>query len=143
MNCSVKTAAAEQKRKLYKKFGKGEYAKHNIERINYVIDKVYKKQIRIYNTNEEKVIQRLKAHKIYPKVQQPIPILSSGGKLEHLYLADIVVGKTIIEVDGPQHKKEYDQKRDELTAAQGYKTIRIPTSDLSAETIDKYLNELY
>ena len=42
--------------KLYKKFGKGEYAKHNIERINYVIDKVYKKQLRVYNTNEEKVI---------------------------------------------------------------------------------------
>lgn len=27
--------------------------------------------------------------------------------------------------------------------AQGYKTIRIPTSDLSAETIDSYLKELY
>lgn len=143
MNYSVQTAAAEQKRKLYKKFGKGEYAKHNIERINYVIDKVYKKQLRVYNKNEEKVIQHLKAHNIYPKVQQPIPILSSGGKLEHLYLADIVVGKTIIEVDGPQHKKAYDDKRDELTASLGYKTIRIPTSDLSEETIDNYLKELY
>ena len=143
MQTTVNSAAAEQKRKLYKKFVKGPYAKHNMERINYVINKVYKKQIRVYNSNEQKVIARLQAHKIYPKVQQPIPILSSGGKLEHLYLADIVVGKTIIEVDGPQHKKEYDQKRDELTAAQGYKTIRIPTSDLSTETIDKYLNELY
>lgn len=49
------------------------------------------------------MLKRLFAHNIEPKVQQPIPILSEGGKLEHLYLADIVVDKTIIEVDGPQH----------------------------------------
>lgn len=127
---------------LYKQFVKGPYAKHNLDRINYVM-KIYRKQTKKINTNEEKVINRLKEHNIWCETQQPIPILSSGGKLEHLYLADIVVGKTIIEVDGPQHKKEYDQKRDELTAAQGYKTIRIPTSDLSAETIDSYLKELY
>lgn len=41
------------------------------------------------------------------------------------------------------HKLFYDKQRDSQTASQGYKTIRIPTSDLSAETIDKYLNELY
>lgn len=130
------------KGKLLKQFVKGPHAKHNLDRINYVM-KIYRKQTKKINTNEEKVINRLKEHNIWCETQQPIPILSSGGKLEHLYLADIVVGKTIIEVDGPQHKPKYDQKRDELTAAQGYKTIRIPTSDLSPETIDSYLRELY
>ena len=127
---------------LIKKYVTGPHAKHNLDRINYVM-KIYRQQTRRVNINEEKVIKRLFDHGIKCEVQQPIPILSDGGKLEHLYLADIVVGKTIIEVDGPQHKEEYDQKRDELTATQGYKTIRIPTSDLSAETIDSYLNELY
>jgi hypothetical protein len=65
------------------------------------MNKIYKPQIKHYNWNEDKVLKRLFAHNIEPKVQQPIPILSQGGKLEHLYLADIVVGKTIIEVDGP------------------------------------------
>ena len=37
----------------------------------------------------------------------------------------------------------YDKERDRQTASLGYKTIRIPTSDLSEETIDRYLNELY
>lgn len=128
---------------LYKQFVKGPHAKHNQQRIDFVINKIYKPQIRRYNWNEDQVLKRLFAHNIEPKVQQPIPILSEGGKLEHLYLADIVVDKTIIEVDGPQHDPVKDQKRDQLTAAQGYKTIRIPTSDLSKETIDNYLQELY
>lgn len=139
MACST----SKLKARLYKQFVKGPFAKHNQQRIDFVMNKIYKPQIKHYNWNEDQVLKRLFAHNIEPKVQQPIPVLSQGGKLEHLYLADIVVGKTIIEVDGPQHKPEYDQKRDELTAAQGYKTIRIPTSDLSVETIDKYLNELY
>lgn len=130
------------KGKLLQQFVKGPYARHNLDRINYVM-KIYKKQTKKINTNEEKVINQLKEHNIWCETQKPIPILSSGGKLEHLYLADIVVGKTIIEVDGPQHKKAYDNKRDELTASLGYKTIRIPTSGLSEETIDNYLKELY
>lgn len=136
------TSASLLKGKLLKQFVKGPYARHNLDRINYVM-KIYRKQTKKLNTNEEKVINRLKEHNIWCETQQPIPILSSGGKLEHLYLADIVVGKTIIEVDGPQHKKAYDRERDELTASLGYKTIRIPTSDLSEETIDSYLRELY
>lgn len=138
MNTTSKLKAS-----LYKKFCTGPHAKHNQQRIDFVINKIYKRQIKHFNWNEHQVLKRLYAHNIQPKVQQPIPILSQGGKLEHLYLADIVVGDVIIEVDGPQHKPEYDQKRDELTAAQGYKTIRIPTSDLSEETIDQYLNDLY
>jgi very-short-patch-repair endonuclease len=105
--------------------------------------RIYRKQTRRINTNEAKVINRLQQHGVEYKTQTPIPILSSGGKLEHLYLADIVVGKTIIEVDGPQHKKSYDKERDRQTSSLGYKTIRIPTSDLSEETIDSYLRELY
>lgn len=134
--------SSKLKSRLCQQLVKGPYARHNLDRINYVM-KIYRKQTKKINTNEEKVINRLKEYNIQCETQQPIPILSSGGKIEYLYLADIIVDKTIIEVDGPQHKLEYDQKRDELTAAQGYKTIRIPTSDLSEETIDSYLKELY
>ena len=127
---------------LIREFCNGFHAQHNLNRINYVM-RIYRKQTRRINTNEAKVINRLQQYGVEYKTQTPIPILSSGGKLEHLYLADIVVGKTIIEVDGPQHKKSYDKERDRQTSSQGYKTIRIPTSDLSAETIDSYLRELY
>lgn len=133
----------KQKRKLYRQFVKDSpYAAWNKSRIDYVLNNVYKKQLKIYNSNEEKVISRLKFKNIIPEVQKLIPIQSEGGKLQHLYIADIVVGNTIIEVDGPQHKEKYDSIRDQNTSKLGYKTIRIPTSDLSKETIDNYLQEL-
>lgn len=130
------------KEDLIREFCNGCHAQYNLNRINYVM-KIYRKQTRRVNTNEAKVINRLQQHGVEYTTQTPIPILSSGGKIEHLYLADIVVGKTIIEVDGPQHKKSYDRERDRQTSSLGYKTIRIPTSDLSEETIDSYLSELY
>lgn len=134
-----------KRQELYKKYVlNSPFAKQNKYRIDYVLDKVYRKQLKIYNTNEQKVIDRLTAHDIPLESQKLIPILSEGGKLEHLYIADIVVGNTIIEVDGPQHQKtiEYDNNRDELTSELGYTTIRIPTSDLSIDTIDNYIQQL-
>lgn len=135
-----------KRRELYRKYVlNSPFAKQNKYRIDYVLDKVYRKQLKIYNTNEQKVIDRLTTHDIPLESQKLIPILSEGGKLEHLYIADIVVGNTIIEVDGPQHQKtiEYDNNRDKLTSELGYTTIRIPTSDLSTDTIDNYLQQLY
>lgn len=134
-----------KRRELYRKYVlNSPFAKQNKYRIDYVLDKVYRKQLKIYNTNEQKVIDRLTAHDIPLESQKLIPILSEGGKLEHLYIADIVVGNTIIEVDGPQHQKtvEYDNNRDKLTSELGYTTIRIPTSDLSIDTIDNYIQQL-
>lgn len=133
---------AKQRKKLYRKFVKGKYEEWNKSRIDYVLDNVYKKQLKIYNSNEEKVKARLQAKGLEPEQQKIIPIASKGGKLQHLYIADMVVGNTIIEVDGPQHKKKYDDYRDKLTAEEGYSTIRIPTSDLTEETIDEYLQDL-
>lgn len=138
----VGVEVAKQRRRLYRKFATGKYADFNKSRIDYVFDNVYKKQLKIYNSNEEKVKARLEEMGIEPEVQKIIPIQSKGGKLEHLYIADMVVGDTIIEVDGSQHRKKYDDKRDKQTSDLGYNTIRIPTSDLSAETIDSYLEEL-
>ena len=134
-----------KRQELYKKYVlNSPFAKQNKYRIDYVLDKVYRKQLKIYNSNEQKVIDRLTAHDIPLESQKLIPILSEGGKLEHLYIADIVVGNTIIEVDGPQHQKtiEYDNNRDKLTSELGYTTIRIPTSDLSIDTIDNYIQQL-
>ena len=134
-----------KRRELYRKYVlNSPFAKQNKYHIDYVLDKVYRKQLKIYNTNEQKVIDRLTAHDIPLESQKLIPILSEGGKLEHLYIADIVVGNTIIEVDGPQHQKtiEYDNNRDKLTSELGYTTIRIPTSDLSIDTIDNYIQQL-
>ena len=134
-----------KRQELYKKYVlNSPFAKQNKYRIDYVLDKVYRKQLKIYNSNEQKVIDRLTAHDIPLESQKLIPILSEGGKLEHLYIADIVVGNTIIEVDGPQHQKtiEYDNNRDRLTSELGYTTIRIPTSDLSIDTIDNYIQQL-
>lgn len=89
--------------------------------------------------------KRLLAHGLTPEQQYIIPIQKHGGKLDHIYIADMVVGTTIIEVDGPQHEKnkKWDEERDRLTAGMGFSTIRIPTSDLSPETIDSYLQGLW
>lgn len=143
MTKHVGAEVAKQRRRLYKKYAvDGKYAEFNKSRIDFVLDKVYRRQLKIYNSNEEKVKARLEAKGLEPEVQKIIPIASKGGKLQHLYIADMVVGNTIIEVDGPQHRKKYDDRRDKQTGDLGYSTIRIPTSDLSDETIDNYLAEL-
>lgn len=139
---TVATQIAKQRSILYRKYVNGSYAKYNKERIDFVLKRVYKKQISSYNKCEEKVFVRLIKKGLTPQSQKIIPIIKDGGKIDHLYIADFVVGNTIIEVDGPQHKESYDNKRDKLTSDLGYNTIRIPTSDLSDETIDSYINEL-
>lgn len=145
MNTLAGAVAARQKKILYRKYVKGKYATFNKQRIDYVIKNVYKKQLQVFNSNEQKVINRLQDRGLEPQTQKIIPIIQAGGKINHLYIADIVVGNTIIEVDGPQHNKnkKWDDTRDKYTLQEGYNTIRIPTSDLSEETIDNYLNELY
>ena len=139
---TVATQISKQRSILYRKYVNGSYAKYNKERIDFVLKRVYKKQISSYNKCEEKVFTRLIKKGLTPQSQKIIPIIKDGGKIDHLYIADFVVGNTIIEVDGPQHKESYDNKRDKLTSDLGYNTIRIPTSDLSDETIDSYINEL-
>ena len=42
-----------------------------------------------------------------------------------------------------RYNKEYDNIRDQALSNLGYTTIRIPTSDLSTDTIDNYLQQLY
>ena len=39
----------------------------------------------------------------------------------------LVMGFLIIEIDGPQHDKNHDDKRDKYLRKMGYKIIRIPT----------------
>lgn len=145
MHHTLQSQINQQKKILYNKYVKGENANYNKQRIDWVLQNVYKKQIKTLNRNEEKVLNRLFNHRIYAESQKIIPILQSGGKINHLYVADIVVDKTIIEVDGPQHEKqkEWDAVRDIYTKQEGYSVIRIPTTDLSNETIDEYLKELY
>lgn len=44
------------------------------------------------------------------------------------YRADyLVMGFLVIEIDGPQHDKEHDERRDRYLRKMGYKIIRIPT----------------
>lgn len=39
----------------------------------------------------------------------------------------LIKGEIIVEIDGPQHDKNYDAKRDKYLRRMGYKIIRIPT----------------
>ncbi|MFA6290168.1 MAG: DUF559 domain-containing protein [Victivallales bacterium] len=44
------------------------------------------------------------------------------------YRVDYLIGGfLIIEIDGPQHKKNHDERRDKYLRKMGYKIIRIPT----------------
>lgn len=140
----LNTRIKYERKKLYNKYvTNSAYYRHNKQRIDYVLNKVYNRQLKHFNWNEERVLTRLRAKGIEPKQQVLIPIVQQGGKIQHLYIADLVVGNTIIEVDGPQHDPIKDKERDRLTATLGYDTIRIPTTDLSDETIDNYLIQLY
>lgn len=127
---------------LINTYVKGPYSKHNFDRIDYVMN-IYRKQTHKYDYRRQLIADRVRQLFLCVEDYLPIPIVSKDGKLEHLYLGNIVVGKTIIEVESQWDTPSKIKERDKLTAAQGYKTIRIPTSDLSAETIDSYLKELY
>ena len=44
------------------------------------------------------------------------------------YRADyLIMGFLVIEIDGPQHDQEHDERRDKYMRDKGYKIIRIPT----------------
>lgn len=132
------------KKSLYKKYCTQDnpYKEENKDRINYVIYNVLSKQMLNKNKAELEALQILSNRGINVKYQEPIPILSKGGKLEHLYIADILIGNTIVEIDGSFHDKERqlrDLYRDELTNKAGYITKRFKTSEVSKlkeETFD-------
>lgn len=43
------------------------------------------------------------------------------------YRADFLLGENIVfEIDGPQHDKDYDTKRDSYMERMGYKVLRVP-----------------
>lgn len=124
------------KHNLYKKCCTKDnpYRNDNIEHIDYVIYNVLSKQMIQQNPAELEALQILFNRGIYPKYQEPIPILSKGGKLEHLYIADMVIGNTIIEIDGSFHDEERKLKdfyRDEQTTKAGYITKRYKPSEVS------------
>jgi len=58
---------------------------------------------------------------------------SSGIKFtfQHVigpYRADyLVMGFLVVEIDGPQHDRDHDERRDKYMRKMGYKIIRIPT----------------
>ena len=110
------------------------YMEHNIDRIDYVVYNVLSEQIKKENPAEMEALQILSNRGINAKYQEPIPILTEGGKLERLYIADIVVGNTIIEIDGSSHDDKErlakDFYRDELTQKAGYKTKRFSPTEV-------------
>lgn len=107
----------------------------NRDRIDYVVDNVLCKQLEYQNSFEIQALQILSNAGISNvKYQEPIPIFGEGGKLEHLYIADILVNDdTIIEIDGSSHtwKNLKDSKRDENTQNAGYITKRFTPKNLN------------
>ena len=107
-----------------------QYRDENRELIDYVVDNVLSPQLKQQNPAELEALEILKERGIKNvKYQEFIPILSSGGKIEHLYVADIMVNdNTIIEIDGSYHQNTYkltrDFNRDQITSQAGYKTKR-------------------
>ena len=86
----------------------------------------------MHNPYELRALDILTGRGFFPEYQAPIPILSEGGKLEHLYLADILIKNTIIEIDGKCHEKNKgsDLYRDKLTKEAGYITKRFSASEI-------------
>lgn len=124
---------------LYKKFCQqnNSYREYNRDLIDYVVDNVLSPQLKQKNPAEMEALQILKDKGINNiKYQELIPILDTGGKIEHLYVADIVINDdTIIEIDGSYHQDQYklskDFNRDQITSKAGYKTKRYLTTEVS------------
>lgn len=129
----------ERRRKeLYRKYCKADnkYQLYNMDKIDYVMSNILAQQLRQKNPAELEALQILKEKGIDVKYQETIPILSEGGKLEHLWLVDLLVNNnTIIEIDGSYHddpeKLMKDSYRDELTSKAGYVTKRYLTTEVS------------
>ena len=115
------------RKELYDKYYSGEFAEENKSRIDFVLD-LREKQLALKNKLEKYILDKLAKRFENIQYQVPIPILENGGKLEHIYLADILVNNTnIVEIDGNLHKDrpEYDKNRDRLTTSAGYTTYRM------------------
>lgn len=118
------------RKQLYKQYCNPDdkYYSHNADLVDYVISNVLSRQVLQQNPAELEALEILKNRGMDVKYQEPIPILSEGGKLEHLYIADIVIGKTIVEIDGSFHedmeRQARDIYRDEQTQKAGYVTKR-------------------
>lgn len=125
-----------QKRKeLYNNHCKKDnpYREDNAGLIDYVIYTVLSEQMLNKNGGELEALQILSNRGIDVKYQEPIPIVSQGGKLEHLYIADILYNNVIIEIDGSSHginRQIRDFYRDEDTKKAGYTTKRFRTSEV-------------
>jgi hypothetical protein len=60
---------------------------------------IYRKQTHKYDYHRQLIADRVRQLFLCVEDYLPIPIVSKDGKLEHLYLGNIVIGKTIIEVE--------------------------------------------
>lgn len=118
------------------------YCDYNKKKSSFVIYNILSNQILQQNSFELKALQILSNRGIdNVKYQELIPILSEGGKLEHLYVADIVIGNTIIEIDGKSHdsKKQEDEERDRQILGAGYITKRFSTSDIDKLRVETFI----
>ena len=59
------------------------------------------------------------------------------------YVLDFYIheARLCIEIDGPEHDKEHDEKRDGILGDMGIRTIRIPWTDIP-DNMDYWLNEI-
>ena len=60
------------------------------------------------------------------------------------YFADFLCksARLVIELDGPTHEQETDDRKDAFLRARGYRVVRIPVGDVD-ESIDQVMDEIY
>ena len=119
------------KEELYKQYCQGIYSEQNKDRIDFVLN-LRQEQLNNQNALELYVLNRLSKSFDNIQYQVPIPIIKDGGKLDHIYLADMVINNThIVEIDGKMHElqKDYDNNRDKLTKEAGFTTHRLTKFD--------------
>lgn len=115
-----------------KQYGQGPYAQHNIELIEYS-SKIQIEQMQRDDYYENVVSNWLTRNGVQHERQEMIPVLTEGGQLvQHNYIADIVVGNIVVEIDGSSHKNKRDKDyiRDQNMRKSGYETIRLETDEL-------------
>ena len=135
-----------RRKELQKKYcdPNNKYYIYNMDKIDYLMSNILPQQLRQKNPAELEAYQILKDKGLNVKYQETIPIASEGGKLEYLWLADLVVNdNVIVEIDGSYHddpeKISRDTFRDEITKKAGYTTKRYLTTEmdkLKAETFN-------
>ena len=142
----VQKEIEKRRKELYRKYCKADnkYQLYNMDKIDYVMSNILAQQLRQKNPAEleaTKILKDLGIENV--KYQETIPILNSGGKLENLWLADIVVNdNVIVEIDGSYHddpeKISRDIYRDEITKKAGYVTKRYLTTEMERLKNDFY-----